>query len=359
YSRHRDSVRRDPRQSNLERILTNRRRAESSLRSAASSSFRSRSSAESDVAAAKRPPQTHARIKVRHMRSRHRFVLSRAKHCPRELAAQTVRYLTAKSDAGRIDPAGLFRRWFRDFHALLAQEFVPSAFESSARHSSSMVSRDVHSSERRISTKTKVLWDCADLAKESTTGKTLFLIPPISIALAPEAQTPAEGMLGTLLHECVHLFINIYSCSRRHRRTCRQMKCRETMHRMIGDNGHGVAFLQIASHVEALAMRKLGISLELGIEDAIEIDFEEYEFLLTPREISRCHPDCQQMLILHGDRAAEVQRRIEELMTGQFQYIAPPTWPSLKRAWRKMCFNDRFRDVPVECIPWEKVLRER
>ncbi|KAI7241701.1 hypothetical protein KC330_g480 [Hortaea werneckii] len=82
--------------------------------------------------------------------------------------------------------------------------------------------------------------------------------------------------IGTLLHECVHAFIEDYTCGDR----CRRLSCAEGHDFHIGKTGHALAWTLLAARVQRTARIVLGLEVKLGVCDGISCECESHQFML-------------------------------------------------------------------------------
>ncbi|EME83643.1 uncharacterized protein MYCFIDRAFT_85489 [Pseudocercospora fijiensis CIRAD86] len=282
----------------------------------------------------------HAKVKVRQMRSGQRFTLSREKHCPLELASQLINHLSDKSNAIGLDPEHKLRAWKSKLDAALQrfrkrQRTCPFAIPSTklmqkgvdiiseifffdalrrcrfkwriglARHSQAL---GLCKHKRKAHSWTDVRMDPADVHRDHPSHA---------------KYSHVDGIVATLVHECVHAFISTYACNDwrfdedeetpRPWRICSNADCRATRLRNIGEDGHGVVFIQIASHVEAHAKRELGPNIDFGIESSVRHCFKNTSFIMTSNEIESCHIESRMMLRQFVAQAEGIQERIDEL----------------------------------------------
>lgn len=128
------------------------------------------------------------------------------------------------------------------------------------------------------------------------------------------------AFMGTLLHECLHGFLEVYSCEK----VCRSRACIRSNRRAIGVTGHGEAWQIIASHVEALTRRYLLKSVRIGIPIALSFECEE-SGLIAVDEV-QCHPYSRRIYLQFRRLAKQFETHIED---GSKKISMRPQWTSL------------------------------
>ncbi|KAF2128203.1 hypothetical protein P153DRAFT_387160 [Dothidotthia symphoricarpi CBS 119687] len=107
----------------------------------------------------------------------------------------------------------------------------------------------------------------------------LPLYPRITLASVEYSLVPHGGglsartrsRLGTLLHEVVHAFVELYVC-----RTCEDIE---------QVSGHGRVWQRLSNWIEQTALRRIGVSLEIGGFDEIKVHWSEIEHWPTLEEV--------------------------------------------------------------------------
>ena len=139
-----------------------------------------------------------------------------------------------------------------------------------------------HETRTLVEKAERLLADSTDERGESTANKhsvhtriRIFkrdLPPPTSI---PEAVHLLQLYLGSILHEMVHSFFNIYVCK------C-EVRCARKSTEMEEDGctGHGLPFLRVARGIEKFIKGNLGMDITLGVETALAV-----ELVATKKEI--------------------------------------------------------------------------
>lgn len=102
--------------------------------------------------------------------------------------------------------------------------------------------------------------------------------------------------MGTLLHECIHALLESYGCSSR----CSDLPCQERQHYTHGTGGHGMAFVRIATYIEAVHDSSLATPVNIGLRLR---DFADIR--ISPEDIESCHPSWHAILHKHNQSANE------------------------------------------------------
>ena len=71
------------------------------------------------------------------------------------------------------------------------------------------------------------------------------------------------AVVGTLLHECIHAFLMLYSCEG----YCGRQVCREHNDLVLGKSGHGHVWRDLAVAVQSITEQRLGILVNIGFLD--------------------------------------------------------------------------------------------
>ena len=113
-----------------------------------------------------------------------------------------------------------------------------------------------------------------------------FTVPGLTsahIEMNPEDLHEMDGTadavtsyIGTLLHECVHAFIEVYTCGDR----CRRLSCIEAHDFHVGKTGHALAWTLLAARVQRTARIVLGLEVKLGVCDGISREYESQQFMI-------------------------------------------------------------------------------
>lgn len=139
------------------------------------------------------------------------------------------------------------------------------------------------------------------------------------ISLIPQDNHIARGdidiqssKVGTLLHECVHAFVYLYSCNRS--QTCLDKCCEQDRNYKLGDTGHGSGFIRIASHVEALQRQLTNFGVNLNIEGAMSHEFRvSTEFTgVRPEDLPDCHPSSHALLRAFWIKSVKMRNQVAE-----------------------------------------------
>ncbi|KAI5367164.1 hypothetical protein Slin14017_G022000 [Septoria linicola] len=95
-----------------------------------------------------------------------------------------------------------------------------------------------------------------------------------------------DPIIGTLIHESIHGFLGSYACESA---TC---GCITTSSRSLGATGHGPAFLQIATHIEAIFAAELEATWrpapDLYVQDSMQKECAKSGLVLNDDEIEGC-----------------------------------------------------------------------
>ncbi|RMY57664.1 hypothetical protein D0865_03003 [Hortaea werneckii] len=114
-------------------------------------------------------------------------------------------------------------------------------------------------------------------------GFTVPGLTPAHIEMNPDDRHETDGTkdaltshIGTLLHECVHAFIEVYTCGDR----CRRLSCVEAQDFHIGKTGHALAWTLLTARVQRTAKIGLGLEVKLGVCDGISCEYESQQFMI-------------------------------------------------------------------------------
>ncbi|CAK1363491.1 unnamed protein product [Cercospora beticola] len=149
-------------------------------------------------------------------------------------------------------------------------------------------------------------------------------------------ETPdhVTSVIDTLLHECIHAFLSIYSCHngveeteaprrrekfdrKRHCRrqrtgkSCSDKKCQEQWARASGPNGHGTAWLSIATHIGQIVQRDIWHRAELKWKYLMRNDFVETGVVLRKKDITKFSVNTRATVEAFLHRAFQVQSKIK------------------------------------------------
>ncbi|GIZ44036.1 hypothetical protein CKM354_000724500 [Cercospora kikuchii] len=149
-------------------------------------------------------------------------------------------------------------------------------------------------------------------------------------------ETPdhVTSVIDTLLHECTHAFLSIYSCHngieeteaprrrgkfnrKRHCRrqrigkSCSDKKCQEQWARVSGPNGHGTAWLSIATHIGQIVQRDIWHRAELKWEYLMRNDFVETGVVIRKKDITKFSWNTRAKVEAFWHRATQVQEKIK------------------------------------------------
>ncbi|EME46896.1 hypothetical protein DOTSEDRAFT_33421 [Dothistroma septosporum NZE10] len=83
-----------------------------------------------------------------------------------------------------------------------------------------------------------------------------------------------DNTIMTILHECAHAFLRIWICDDS---KCKTVKCKDVHAMGIGGRGHGYLWLQLTSHVYAVAHNFLGINTVDAAEDLRDSMYNEWQ----------------------------------------------------------------------------------
>ena len=130
------------------------------------------------------------------------------------------------------------------------------------------------------------------------TFKTLLELDPADFKHMSKHEDIIASKVGTLLHECVHAFIFLYSCTTGDFRKCPNPVCIDKACYNWGATGHGVNFIQVATHVEALHKQITGVAVHLSIPVSINLEFGQSTTFVgvRPQDLHKCHPECYPLL---------------------------------------------------------------
>lgn len=104
-------------------------------------------------------------------------------------------------------------------------------------------------------------------------------VRPCRIAIDPnwcchdlEGSKRRDGIFGVLLHECIHAWLAIFSCSSS-QNPCSEESCSVHHTEHTGLTGHGSAFIRLARHVQTVAQEHISPEIDLNID--VSFRFEE------------------------------------------------------------------------------------
>lgn len=89
-------------------------------------------------------------------------------------------------------------------------------------------------------------------------GEVNVALDPVPLAL--QSSSRVSSMLGTLLHECTHAYVNQLGCAGSR---CGEQSCKARFNPNVGNSGHGRAWQWLAEAVERVARSSLGIEVDL------------------------------------------------------------------------------------------------
>lgn len=147
----------------------------------------------------------------------------------------------------------------------------------------------------------------------STNQHAIFLHPKLCLGLGRDT---GPRILSVLLHECCHTFLS-RNCCCNHTVACPE-ECRSDQRHHIGATGHGVAWVRLATHVQAIAKRYINESIDLGIEIGMctELASTARDQFTDETEMAGCHVESQAMLarfrLLAGIPLEELLRHISK-----------------------------------------------
>lgn len=96
-------------------------------------------------------------------------------------------------------------------------------------------------------------------------------------------------IFGTLLHESAHAFLELYSCCYSVNGTCPDPGCRVDYIQNVGDTGHGIAWTQLTSYIEAVAKEHFDSGIDLGMRESWEDEFGENSRDVDEWDLLGCH----------------------------------------------------------------------
>ncbi|KAK4504335.1 hypothetical protein PRZ48_005251 [Zasmidium cellare] len=105
-----------------------------------------------------------------------------------------------------------------------------------------------------------------------------------------------SALMGTLLHECAHAFLDSFSCDG----YCEADACRVSRTRVEGGSGHGSAWFRVVTYVEACANANMYGQWKLGLENGMWSEVWKEERVIGEEDIRLCHPRYQQYLRYKG-----------------------------------------------------------
>ncbi|KAI5367153.1 hypothetical protein Slin14017_G021890 [Septoria linicola] len=118
--------------------------------------------------------------------------------------------------------------------------------------------------------------------------------------------------ISVLLHECIHAFIFLYTCEK----GCPHDNCAANRSYLVGHSGHGLAFLQIATHIEAYHEVLTQIGVTLGIPHGVcTAATTSSEYMgIRPNDFVHCHQSWHVWLKQYYEQALAKKGRDEDDM---------------------------------------------
>ena len=115
----------------------------------------------------------------------------------------------------------------------------------------------------------------------------------LTICIDPDHSQPTSvNIVGTLLHEATHAFLEQYGCTSKYPAKC---KCRKLVVQKIGSGGHGPAWRSLTAAVEDFAIKYLGIGSRssdfLGLINSTRLDVQDGDPHPSLCELSRTFND--------------------------------------------------------------------
>lgn len=101
------------------------------------------------------------------------------------------------------------------------------------------------------------------------------------------------AVLGALFHECAHVFIHTYSC--KHHQDPNNVG--ESCVKARGESGHGSAWVQLTSHLQARAIELLRMDINIEIEEGIDHEYEVSGQTLRAEDLGGCHRHSRRAII--------------------------------------------------------------
>ncbi|KAK4540062.1 hypothetical protein LTR36_009803 [Oleoguttula mirabilis] len=92
---------------------------------------------------------------------------------------------------------------------------------------------------------------------------------------ADETDDVVTSHIGTLLHECAHAFIKLYTCGL----LCDHAVCKQSHAKIEGHTGHAQAWLLLACRLERTARIVLGLDVRLGICQSLRLEFLDTRYV--------------------------------------------------------------------------------
>lgn len=267
----------------------------------------------------------HAQVQDRRFRAGSVFTLMRRKHRIDELAASICDQLRVGFGPGHEDLLRQYRLWYTHLHQQLAiyhaTEVLPTKqfMDTGIKIISTLfLLGGLHCC--------KFTWDPQLFENDRLYGlcgphrqyeREWFHIhmDPGDHHVTFGAHSYAASILGTLLHECVHGLLNIYSCTTYNEQypNCRSQRCKKLYNHSMGCTWHGPAFVQIASHVEALTKQALGEDIPLLLERfGSHREYFEGERIMSSDEVALCHPAFHGTMTTFRERALQVEECISK-----------------------------------------------
>ncbi|KAI5361930.1 hypothetical protein Slin15195_G055800 [Septoria linicola] len=129
--------------------------------------------------------------------------------------------------------------------------------------------------------------------------------------------SPTTTILGTLIHECIHAFLMLYSCCQ-HNEPCKKDKhCNKALARTIGLTGHGEAWIWLAAHMESILKHQTGLDIDLHIHEAMKHEYEESGSYVHWQMFSHYPMDMQELVSSFAATATQAENDIQRRMQGQ------------------------------------------
>lgn len=164
-----------------------------------------------------------------------------------------------------------------------------------------------------VTTRWSAPWE---LQQKGTRGKTLgsisggitILIDP-ALAIGRGLANPLHYILGTFLHETMHVAFRLLGCNGR----CGIAECLATRTESLGESGHGDAFLLLAFYLEPYVNWLMDAHMDLGSVRGLKTEYATSGRLPTPLMVSILWPG-QRIELVEG--TVDGKRTAWEVMTG-------------------------------------------
>lgn len=126
---------------------------------------------------------------------------------------------------------------------------------------------------------------------DSRSGQNEIAIDPVRCF---KERHPALRIVSILLHESSHTLISMYSYRR-------QPNCALGQHHIshcasLGHSGHGGAWTELVSHIEARAKLEIGHRIMVGMMDGLGTELRTSGQIPSASSIARCHQDAREVL---------------------------------------------------------------